>query len=181
MRYKTVVSLVELVACQLDVVLVSILQLRPQTLAHGIPHFNHAANAKFRLNRQMRQRNQLVTLADGNLIVVDGIGVGFDMTGRGDGLFRCGDIQRTIERFINFCGQMFNRIGQRRLNIPAIIDQRRFVARIHPAFQLHLAQHHVRLFEKILVNRNDFAFGVGMGNDFFPFSALCGFPQAQFF
>ena len=84
---KTVVSLIELGSRQLNFFLGGIFELRSQTLAHGIAHLNHATDAELRLNCQMRQRNQPVAFADGDLIIVNRVGVGFDVAGRGDGLF----------------------------------------------------------------------------------------------
>ena len=131
---KSVVSLVELVAREFDFILVGVFQLCPQTLPHRVAHFNHAANAKLCLNRQMRQWNQLVAFTNGNFIIVKGVSIGFDVAGRGNGLLRCGDIQRTIERFINFCREIFDRLGQCLLDVLAITDERWLALRIHPPF-----------------------------------------------
>jgi hypothetical protein len=87
---KSVVCLIELGAREFDFFLVGIFQLRSQTLAHGVAHLNHSTDAELRLNCQMRQRNQLVAFADGDLIIVNRVGIGFDVAGRGDGLLRCG-------------------------------------------------------------------------------------------
>ena len=82
----------------------------------------------------MRQWNQLVAFTNGNFIIVNGVSIGFDVAGRGNGLFRCGDIQRTIERLINLCGEIFDRLGQCLLDVLAITDERWLALRIHPPF-----------------------------------------------
>ena len=129
----------------------------------------------------MRQRNQFVAFAQRDFIIVKRVRVGLNMAGRGDGMFSCRCIQRTIERLVNFLRQLLNGCGECLLDVLAITDERGLALRIHPPFKLHLTEHHVLVVDKILVNRNDFAVGAGVGNDFFPFDSFGGFTRTQFF
>ena len=70
---------------------------------------------------------------------------------------------------------MLDGFGQRGLDVPAVTDQRWLVARIHPPFEPHFTEHHVRVLDEILVDRNDFALGRGVGNYFFPRRTARGF------
>ena len=63
---------------------------------------------------------------------------------------------------------MLDGFGQCGLDVPAVADERWFVAPIHPPFKCHFTEHHVLVLDEILVDRNDFSFGRRVWNYFFP-------------
>ena len=59
-------------------------------------------------------------------------------------------------------------------------DKGGFVALIHPAFQPHFTEHHLWSLDEILIDLNDFAFGIGVRSRVQPRDTLRGFTRLAF-
>jgi len=103
----------------------------------------------------------LVVFAYADLVIDDSVGIGLDVFGSVENLFqgRCGDA--LLERFKDSLREGGNYLCQLIGQIFSVADQRWFVALIHPAFEPHFAEHHLRALGKVFVHGNRLADGVG--------------------
>ena len=158
---KPVVSLVELLPSGFHIAFVSGRDLRAQASPHGIAHPDHSADAGQALDGQPFQDLQMVSVTNGDLLVHQRVGIGFDMFGCREQLLRGGSPHCRALRVIDSAWQQRDSLSQALRQGSAITHQRRLSPPIHAALQPHLAHHHLRVRGEILIDDDGFVEGVG--------------------
>ena len=110
-----------------------------------------------RLAGQAGQDVELVAVADGDLVVHQGVGVGLDVLRGGEGLRRASAAPPAARLGAEHVPrQQRDGFGELLGQGAAVADERGFAAAIHPAFEPHLAQHHLRVGGEVFVDRRWF-------------------------
>ena len=159
--HESVVGVIELLPGSLDLALVADFDLRTQAASHRVAHANQSPDALHPMQRQVIQNANMVVLADADLVVDQRVGVGLDVVRGREGLVERWTLDSGALWPEHVAGQQGNRLRQSLHQRHAVAHERRFGARIHAAFEAHLAQHHLRVRGEVFIERNRLAEGVG--------------------
>ena len=178
---KTVVGEVELFARLNDLLLTAAIELRAQAIPHRVPHVNQPPNPRAGFDGHIIQRMQDTVFVQAQpAILVDAIGIGFDVIRRGNGRVKSFFGGGLGLDFVNVLGQPGNRLCQCLAQIPVVRHQHRLAVPIHSTREPHFAQHHFGMGGEVFVDGKLFLPVVGKICRRFPSGAARRFTGAQF-